>query len=137
MGSRNATKKASATGSGAEHGRQHDVAGKAGQPRQQGQAADGEDTADHQRGPCMGWGASERRVAPSGYRSARQRLPGRGDDPILGRLVDIGVHRQADHFLGQALADRHAALDDGEMPVGFLAIAAGSDNRPRSECPAP
>ena len=32
---------------GAEHGRQHDVARKAGQARQQRQAADGEDASEH------------------------------------------------------------------------------------------
>src|ERR1700720_3602776 len=70
------------------------------------------------------WGATQARgaFAPYGYRSAREGLPSCGNDPVLGRLVDIGMHRQADHFPRKSLADRHAALDDGKMPVGFLAI---------------
>src|SRR5215475_12550991 len=51
-----------------------------------------------------------------------KRLPNRGDDPVLGRLVEIGMHRQADHVRGQPLAHRNAALDNRKMPIGFLAI---------------
>ena len=42
--------------SGAEHGRQHDVARKAGDAREQREAADGEDASDH--GPSVPLGAA-------------------------------------------------------------------------------
>src|SRR5579862_1791087 len=57
-----------------------------------------------------------------GLKSSGKRLPNRGDDPILGRLVEIGMHRQADHVFGQSFGDRHAALDHRIVPIGLLAI---------------
>ena len=47
FGSRSATKNASAIGAGAENRGEHDVARKAGQPRKERIAADGENTTEH------------------------------------------------------------------------------------------
>jgi hypothetical protein len=44
------------------------------------------------------------------------------DDPFLCRLVQIGVHRQADDVAGQAFAGRQAAVGDREIPIGGLLV---------------
>ena len=107
---------------GAENRGQHDVAREAGQPRKERIAADGEDTTEHQRllqhaaalqngeialtssrGPLRAPSRRPNRVpmtfsasyAPSAPRTA-------GNDPLLRRLVEIGVHRQADDVAGQS-----------------------------------
>src|SRR5262249_15704866 len=58
-------------------------------------------------------------------RSPTQRAPHGGDDPVLGHLVEIGVHGQADHFLGQPFAHRRAAGGDREALVRLLAVQRG------------
>src|ERR1700688_554876 len=42
------------------------------------------------------------------------------DDPRLRRLVEIGMHWQADDIAGQAFACRQAAVCDREIPIGRL-----------------
>ena len=59
------------------------------------------------------------------------------DDPILRRLVEIGMHRQADDIVRKPLADRQAAVGDREIPVGGLLMHRLRHSRSRSECPAP
>src|SRR5438552_18458448 len=44
------------------------------------------------------------------------------DDAVLRRLVEIGVHRQADDLLRQPLADRYAAFGNREVLVGRLLV---------------
>src|SRR5215831_21068809 len=44
------------------------------------------------------------------------------DDPVLRRLVEIAVHRQADDLVREPLGDREAAVRTGEMRVGFLLV---------------
>src|SRR5215831_823273 len=53
--------------------------------------------------------------------STQRTLHG-GDDPVLRRLVEIAVHRQADDLLREPLGDREAAVRTGEMRVGFLLV---------------
>src|SRR5262249_7271680 len=48
--------------------------------------------------------------------------PYRLDDSILGRLVEIGMHRQADHFLGQPLAHRQPAIGLWICAIGRLSV---------------
>src|SRR5262249_31149664 len=57
--------------------------------------------------------------------SPTQRAPHGGDDPLLGGLVEIGVHGQADHFLGQPFAHRRAAGGEREVLVRLLAVQRG------------
>src|ERR1700719_3835482 len=54
--------------------------------------------------------------------SAGERAANGGDDTVLHRFIEIGVHGQADHFLGQALAHRHAAVGHREVPIGGLPV---------------
>jgi hypothetical protein len=51
-----------------------------------------------------------------------ERLARHRDNPILGRLVEIGMHGKAYDFLGKPLAHRYAAVNHRTMPVGRLAI---------------
>ena len=44
------------------------------------------------------------------------------DDVRLRVGVQIGVHRQADHLLGQTLGDRQATVGDREMTVRRLPV---------------
>ena len=78
-------------GAGAENGGEHDVARKSGQPREQRITADGEDASEH--APLLAHIRAERR------NQAAERAAHRLDDPILRRLVEIGVHRQADDIV--------------------------------------
>ena len=59
------------------------------------------------------------------------------DHPILRRGVEIGVHRQADDFLGQLVRYRNTVVDHRETGDRPRADAAASGNRSRSGCPAP
>src|SRR5262249_57681203 len=54
--------------------------------------------------------------------SSPQGAPHRGDDPVLRRLVEIGVHGQADHLFRQPVAHRHAALGHGETAIRLLPV---------------
>src|SRR5271168_3620848 len=51
---------------------------------------------------------------------ARQRPPNRCNDTVLNRRIEIGVHRQADDFVRQPFADRHAAVRHGIVAIGGL-----------------
>src|ERR1700761_8849269 len=42
------------------------------------------------------------------------------DYPFLGRLVEVGMHRQADDIARKLLASREAAVRDREIPIGGL-----------------
>src|SRR5262245_55598823 len=53
--------------------------------------------------------------------SAGQRAANGGDDTALHRFLEVSVHRQADDFLGQALAHRHPA-DYGKVAISGLAV---------------
>src|SRR5208282_3908632 len=53
---------------------------------------------------------------------ARQRAANCSDDTILDRLVEIGMHRQADHFLGQPLAHRRPAVGHREAAIRGLPV---------------
>src|SRR5262249_7364908 len=59
-------------------------------------------------------------VARSVARRSPLRRNHRGDNAVLRRLVEIWVHRQADHFGRKLFAHRQAALGDREAPVGIL-----------------
>src|SRR5258708_37024447 len=59
--------------------------------------------------------------------SPTQRAAHGGDDPVLGHLVGIGVHGQADHLLGQPFAHRRAAGGDRAALVWLLAVAPGRE----------
>src|SRR5215468_659598 len=48
------------------------------------------------------------------------------DNPILGRLVEIGMQRQADHFLAEPLAHGQAAIGHRQAAIGALPV-----HRPR------
>lgn len=65
-------------------------------------------------------------IAQAGDARARgsppERGAQRGDDPILGRLVQIGVHGQAQHLVGEAVGRRQAVAGDRIVPVGGLAV---------------
>src|ERR1700736_4526721 len=65
--------------------------------------------------------AWRRRKTPRRAEQAGSSAP-RGDDAVLGRLVEIGVHGEADHLLGEPFAHRRAALGDREMLVALLAM---------------
>jgi hypothetical protein len=51
-----------------------------------------------------------------------QRAPYRLDDPILGGLVEVGMHGKADHLLGKPFGHGRAIGGHGEGPVGLLAV---------------
>src|SRR3954451_15281175 len=51
-----------------------------------------------------------------------ERAPHRYDDAVLGRLVEIGVHRQADHLFRQPLAHWRPTLCHRKPPVRLLAV---------------
>ena len=57
-----------------------------------------------------------------GIPSARERPLHCFDDTILDRRLEIGVHRQAEHLLGEAIADRNSALGDRKAPISRLAM---------------
>jgi hypothetical protein len=52
--------------------------------------------------------------------SRSERPPYRRDDTILRRLVEIGVHRQADDFTGEFVGKIEPAFRDRMVPVGTL-----------------
>ncbi len=54
--------------------------------------------------------------------SPRDGAPDGGDDAILGRLVEIGVHRQADDLLGEAVGDRQSAFGTREAAIDLHAM---------------
>ena len=122
--------------SSSEHGREHNVPRKARDARYQRQAADSEDAPDHwprplfcdrprsigKRRPSVlhnpGDSAMELTGTPhvrlgnlrEQRRSGSEGASHRRDDPVLRRLVEIGVHRQADHLLRHPLAHRRPAF---------------------------
>src|SRR5258708_2490108 len=55
-------------------------------------------------------------------RSDDQGAPHGVYDAILSRWVEIGVHGQADHLLGQPFAHRRAVGCDGKALVSLLAM---------------
>src|SRR5262245_23314600 len=54
--------------------------------------------------------------------SSPQRVPHRLDDAILSRFLEVGVHGQAYHLLGQPFAHRRAAERNGKVLVRLLAM---------------
>src|SRR6516164_9643787 len=54
--------------------------------------------------------------------SVRQRTPYGLDDAILDWRLEIGVHRQAEHLFGEAIAHRHSALGERKVPISRLAM---------------
>src|SRR5580704_18868746 len=54
--------------------------------------------------------------------SARERPPYRLDNAILNGWLEISVHRQADHFFRQLIADRHAAFAHRIIAISRLAV---------------
>src|ERR1700674_3714971 len=46
----------------------------------------------------------------------------RRDDAVLGHLVEIGVHGQADDLFGDQVGDRQPALGAGKTTVGILPV---------------
>src|SRR5262249_4903518 len=58
--------------------------------------------------------------------AAAQRPAYGVDNRLLGRLVEIGMHRQADHFLAEPLAHGQPAVGHRQAPVGALPV-----HRPR------
>ena len=133
---------------GADNGGEHDVAHEAGQARKQRIAADGEDLAEH-RAVIITNRSSPRKRGPRpivrfipacagmNVASLSERLPDRADDAVLVRLLEISVHRQADHFARQLLADRQRRRrrpGNRDRPAVY---AAAWCNRSRSECLAP
>src|ERR1700719_643869 len=51
-----------------------------------------------------------------------QSPPNGGSDPILGGAIEIGVHGQADDFVGELFAYRKPALGDREAAIGRLPV---------------
>src|SRR4029077_18656718 len=44
----------------------------------------------------------------------------RGDDAVLGRSVEVGMHGQAQHLLRQSLGDRYSRVGLRVMAIGGL-----------------
>src|SRR5215212_9169577 len=58
---------------------------------------------------------------PSGRHSAQFSLD-RLDDPVLVAFFQVRMHRQADHLVGKALADRQSVARQGIATIGGLAV---------------